>query len=118
MILKIMKLFTAYPISKTNQEHFAFLRMYQAKNYRKEITPQFNTTIQNGEGGYNWYSSLDGSYDDSVLVAITSEGVFTTDIFLEKEIYYYYCVYTSETNDTETFPMYKIAYTGMPILSI
>ena len=70
---------------------------------------------------YSWYESPDGSTDTGTAIAGASSPVFTTPVFTEKEIHYYYCK-VSDGNNKENPVLISnaasVAHTALPTLYI
>ena len=77
------------------------------------------TFAAENEGGvsYQWYQSVDGSIATGEKIEGATEESYTTEVFAEKEIRYYYCVAT--TSDESVISNIATAvYTGLPILYV
>lgn len=64
---------------------------------------------------YQWYQSADGTTATGVEIDGATESSYSTEVFTEKEIRYYYCVATSGSEHV-TSDVVVVAYTGLPIL--
>lgn len=66
---------------------------------------------------YQWYESSDASNSSGTAVQGATDRIFTTPIYTEKGIRYYYCTATS-AGKTSVSEVSKVAYTGLPTLYI
>lgn len=64
---------------------------------------------------YQWYQSTDGTVATGSEIEGAIESSYTTDIFTNREVRYYYCVATAGENSV-TSNIVAAAYTGLPIL--
>ena len=83
----------------------------------KPVTITF--AAQKGEEAvsYQWFRSTDGSTENAEAIEGANEGLFSTDVFTEKEIRYYFCVATVG-EETVTSDVAAVAYTGLPVLYV
>ena len=81
----------------------------------KPVTITF--AAQKGEEtvSYQWFKSADGSTENAEAIEGANEGLFSTDVFTEQEIRYYFCVATVG-EETVTSDVAAVAYTGLPVL--
>ncbi|WP_295682299.1 MBG domain-containing protein [uncultured Fibrobacter sp.] len=83
----------------------------------KPVTITF--AAQKGEEtvSYQWFKSADGSTENAEAIEGANEGSFSTDVFTEQEIRYYFCVATVG-EETVTSDVAAVAYTGLPVLYV
>ena len=83
----------------------------------KPVTITF--AAQKGEEtvSYQWFKSADGSTENAEAIEGANEGLFSTDVFTEQEIRYYFCVATVG-EETVTSDVAAVAYTGLPVLYV
>lgn len=74
---------------------------------------------------YQWYQSEDGTIETGILQEGSNSSTFTTDVFTEKGIRYYYCAATAKmqseygiSNSTVFSDVVTVAYTGLPLIKI
>ena len=81
----------------------------------KPVTITF--AAQKGEEtvSYQWFKSADGSTENAEAIEGANEGLFSTDVFTEQEIRYYFCVATAG-EESVTSDVATVAYTGLPVL--
>ena len=81
----------------------------------KPVTITF--AAQKGEEtvSYQWFKSADGSTENAEAIEGANEGSFSTDVFTEQEIRYYFCVATVG-EESVTSDVAAVAYTGLPVL--
>ena len=81
----------------------------------KPVTITF--AAQKGEEtvSYQWFKSADGSTENAEAIEGANEGLFSTDVFTEQEIRYYFCVATVG-EESVTSDVAAVAYTGLPVL--
>ena len=81
----------------------------------KPVTITF--AAQKGEEtvSYQWFKSADGSTENAEAIEGANEGSFSTDVFTEQEIRYYFCVATAG-EESVTSDVAAVAYTGLPVL--
>lgn len=72
-----------------------------------------------GENGvaYQWYQSVDGTIDNGMEIVGATEGSYTTTVFSNKEIRYYYCIATVGAERVIS-DVVVAAYTGLPVLYV
>ena len=66
---------------------------------------------------YQWFRSADGSTENAEAIEGANEGSFSTEVFTEKGIRYYFCVATAG-EESVTSDVAAVAYTGLPVLYI
>ena len=83
----------------------------------KPVTITF--AAQKGEEtvSYQWFKSADGSTEVAEAIEGANEGSFSTDVFTEQGIRYYFCVATVG-EETVTSDVAAVAYTGLPVLYV
>lgn len=82
-------------------------------------------TEENHSITYQWYKSYDGSMENGTIIEGANGTNFVTERFLEKGIFYYYCLVTetvicedrSIKNFSRTIP-YSVIYTSLPVVQI
>ena len=103
-----------------NQTEFAVIAQpvdisIAAKNM--DVTLSFSAEKGESEISYQWYKSTDGTIETGEAIEGATGSSYTTEIFTEREIRYYYCV-ASADEDSVASDMAVVAYTGLPILYI
>lgn len=83
----------------------------------KGVTLRFEAQKGEEEVSYQWFKSTDGSTENAEAIEGANEGSFSTDVFTEKGIRYYFCVATVG-EETVTSDVAAVAYTGLPVLTI
>ena len=83
----------------------------------KPVTITF--AAQKGEEtvSYQWFQSADGTTENAEAIEGANEGLFSTDVFTEKGIRYYFCVATAG-EESVTSDVAAVAYTGLPVLYV
>ena len=89
-----------------------------------EVQPSDND--ETVEITYQWYQSEDGTTKKGIPLKNAESATFTTDVFTEKGIRYYYCAATAKMrseygiSDSETVfsDVATVAYTGLPLVKI
>ena len=83
----------------------------------KPVTITF--AAQKGEEtvSYQWFQSADGTTENAEAIEGANESSFSTDVFTEKGIRYYFCVATAG-EESVTSDVAAVAYTGLPVLYI
>ena len=66
---------------------------------------------------YQWYRSDDGTLEAGTLIEGAEESSYTTEIFVDREIRYYYCV-ASSGEERVVSDVAAVAYTGLPVLYV
>ena len=91
-------------------------RMYIAP-YNHSIAILCDAEAEGTNAAYQWYESADGSSSSGTAVQGAADQIFTTPIYTEKGIRYYYCTATS-AGKTAASEVSKVAYTALPTLYI
>ena len=66
---------------------------------------------------YQWYESKDGKTSSGVAVQGATDPIFTTPLYTEKGIRYYYCTATT-ASETSVSEIATVAYTALPTVYI
>ena len=85
----------------------------------KDSSVTITFKAQKGEEtvSYQWFKSADGSTENAEAIEGANEGSFSTEVFTEKGIRYYFCVATAG-EESVTSDVAAVAYTGLPVLYI
>ena len=85
----------------------------------KDSSVTITFKVQKGEEtvSYQWFKSADGSTENAEAIEGANEGSFSTEVFTEKGIRYYFCVATAG-EESVTSDVAAVAYTGLPVLYI
>ncbi len=85
----------------------------------KDSSVTISFTAQKGEEAvsYQWFRSADGTTENAEAIEGANEGSFSTEVFTEKGIRYYFCVATAG-EESVTSDVAAVAYTGLPVLYI
>ena len=85
----------------------------------KDSSVTITFTAQKGEEAvsYQWFQSADGTTENAEAIEGANESSFSTDVFTEKGIRYYFCVATAG-EESVTSDVAAVAYTGLPVLYI
>lgn len=85
----------------------------------KDSSVTITFTAQKGEEAvsYQWFRSADGTTENAEAIEGANEGSFSTEVFTEKGIRYYFCVATAG-EESVTSDVAAVAYTGLPVLYI
>ena len=83
----------------------------------KGVTLRFEAQKGEEEVSYQWFKSADGSTENVEAIEGANESSFSTDVFTEKGIRYYFCVATAG-EESVTSDVAAVAYTGLPVLYI
>ena len=83
----------------------------------KDETATLSFVAEKVGGGvhYQWYQSADGTTATGVKIEGASSSIWTTDMFSNKEVRFYYCV-ASVGEESVVSDVVAVAYTGLPIL--
>jgi hypothetical protein len=83
----------------------------------KDKPVEITFAAQKGEEAvsYQWFRSADGSTENAEAIEGANEGSFSTEVFTEKGIRYYFCVATAG-EESVTSDVAAVAYTGLPVL--
>ena len=83
----------------------------------KDSSVTITFTAQKGEEAvsYQWFQSADGSTENAEAIEGANESSFSTDVFTEKGIRYFFCVATAG-EESVTSDVAAVAYTGLPVL--
>ena len=83
----------------------------------KDSSVTITFKVQKGEEtvSYQWFKSADGSTENAEAIEGANEGSFSTEVFTEKGIRYYFCVATAG-EESVTSDVAAVAYTGLPVL--
>ena len=85
----------------------------------KDSSVTITFKAQKGEEtvSYQWFQSADGTTENAEAIEGANESSFSTDVFTEKGIRYYFCVATVG-EESVTSDVAAVAYTGLPVLYI
>lgn len=85
----------------------------------KDSSVTITFTAQKGDEtvSYQWFRSADGTTENAEAIEGANEGSFSTEVFTEKGIRYYFCVATAG-EESVTSDVAAVAYTGLPVLYI
>ncbi|MBP5681872.1 MAG: CotH kinase family protein [Bacteroidales bacterium] len=86
---------------------------------QKNKSVTLTCTAEKGEStiAYQWYITTEKKNFDGVAIDGANSFEYTTDVFSNREIRYYYCVATVE-DESVTSDVAAAAYTGLPLLYI
>lgn len=85
--------------------------------YDHSIALLCNAETEGGDAAYQWYESPDGSTSSGTALQGDTDLIFTTPIYTEKGIHYYYCTATS-AGKTAVSEVSSVAYTALPTLYV
>ena len=85
--------------------------------YNQSVTLLCSTEIKNKNATYQWYESSDGSTNAGKIIQGATESTFTTPLYDEKGIHYYYCTATNKST-TSVSDVTSVAYTALPTVYI
>ena len=75
-----------------------------------------------GTGGenvlYQWYESENTTASSGRALPDATDYTFTTPVFTDRGIHYYYCTATTEKNGVSVSKISSVAYTGLPTVYI
>ena len=91
-------------------------RMYIAP-YNHSVAVLCDAESKEENAAYQWYESSDASNSSGTAVQGATDRIFTTPIYAEKGIHYYYCTATSG-GKTAVSEVSIVAYTALPTLYI
>lgn len=86
---------------------------------QKDNSVTLSIAAQDGENAisFQWYRSYKDSLVEDEAIEGATDSAYTTDVFSEKEIRYYYCIVTSDENSVKS-RIATVAYTGLPLLYV
>ena len=90
--------------------------MYVAP-YNHSVALLCNAAAEGENATYQWYESSDGSASSGTAVQSATDLIFTTPVYTEKGIRYYYCTAASG-GKTSVSEVSSVAYTALPTLYI
>ena len=76
-----------------------------------------NAETEGDSAEYQWYESTDGKTSSGIAIQNATDLIFTTPVFTEKGIRYYYCTAASK-GKTSVSNVSSVAFTGLPTLYI
>ena len=85
--------------------------------YGHSIAIPCNAEAEGSGVTYQWYESTDGSSSSGTAVHGATDMIFTTPVYTEKGIFYYYCTATS-SGRTSVSDVSSVAYTAIPTLYV
>ena len=88
--------------------------MYVAP-YIHSIAIPCKAETKDGNASYQWYETSDGSTSSGVAVQGATNMIFTTPVYNQRGIYYYYCTSTA-AGKTSVSDVSSVAYTALPTL--
>ena len=85
--------------------------------YNHSIAVPCKAETEGENATYQWYESSDGSTSSGVAVQGATNMIFTTPVYTEKGIHYYYCSAESAGKTSVSKPV-SVAYTALPALYV
>ena len=109
-------LFLAEGCGSSKNDRIPAENMYVAP-YNHSIAVTCKTEAEGENITYQWYETSDGSASSGAAVKGATDPIFTTPLYTEKGIHYYYC--TAKTaSKSFVSDVSSVAYTALPTLYI
>lgn len=114
-------LFFSTVIQAQNEQHELTITVQPAaiSIVQKNQAATLFITANKGESDatYQWFISSDNTITNGVAIEGAIKNSYTTEVFNEKEIRYYYCI-ASVGEDSIISNIAIVAYTGLPVLYV